>query len=155
MFWVGTPCSDVVGYQRTSPWRWWQHDPPKRWYPTATLHGVTTHKTSTRKRVTLLSPLSIQITCTVTKWKFLLDHEEVIRTVEVKGRCISLWDCTTEWDGLCTLSYAGGESQGPGSRYDRVTTKYVKIWQQMIRLVGFIQHSRRMKRIRNRREGKG
>jgi hypothetical protein len=29
----------------TSPWRWRQHGPPKRWYPTATLHGVTTQKT--------------------------------------------------------------------------------------------------------------
>jgi len=29
-----------------SPWRWIQHDPPKRWYPTASLHGVTNEKTS-------------------------------------------------------------------------------------------------------------
>jgi hypothetical protein len=28
-------------------WRWRQQVPPKRWYPTATLHGVTTQKTST------------------------------------------------------------------------------------------------------------
>jgi len=27
-----------------SPWRWKQQGPSKRWYPTATLHGVTTHK---------------------------------------------------------------------------------------------------------------
>jgi len=27
-------------------WRWMQQGPPKRWYPTATLHGVTTQKTT-------------------------------------------------------------------------------------------------------------
>jgi len=25
----------------TSPWRWRQHGPPKRWYPNRTVHGVT------------------------------------------------------------------------------------------------------------------
>jgi hypothetical protein len=30
-----------------SPWRWRQHSHPKRWYPTTTLHGVTTQKTPT------------------------------------------------------------------------------------------------------------
>jgi hypothetical protein len=28
------------------PWRWRQQGPPKRWCPTATLHGVTTRKVS-------------------------------------------------------------------------------------------------------------
>jgi hypothetical protein len=39
----------MVGYQlfRCSPWRWRQHGALKRWYPTTTLHGVTTQKTST------------------------------------------------------------------------------------------------------------
>jgi hypothetical protein len=32
---------------KSSPWRWRQHGPPKRWYPTTTLHGVTTQKIST------------------------------------------------------------------------------------------------------------
>jgi hypothetical protein len=49
-----TLCSDVVGYQRfggpsyhiTTPWRWRQHDPPKRWCPT-TLYGITTQIIST------------------------------------------------------------------------------------------------------------
>jgi len=31
----------------TSPWRWKQDGPPKRWYPTTTLNGVTTQNTST------------------------------------------------------------------------------------------------------------
>jgi hypothetical protein len=33
---------------RHSPedWRWRQHEPPKCWYPTTTLHGVTTQKTA-------------------------------------------------------------------------------------------------------------
>jgi len=28
-------------------WRWRQHSPLERWYPTTTLHGVTTQKTTT------------------------------------------------------------------------------------------------------------
>jgi len=32
---------------RDGPWRWRQQCLPKRWYPTATLHGVTNRKTST------------------------------------------------------------------------------------------------------------
>jgi hypothetical protein len=51
VFWIVTPCSVVVGYQnfrgQSSPRRWRQHVPPKRWYPTTTLHGVTTQMTST------------------------------------------------------------------------------------------------------------
>jgi hypothetical protein len=31
----------------TPPWRWRQHGPLKRWYPTTTLHGVTIYKTLT------------------------------------------------------------------------------------------------------------
>jgi hypothetical protein len=31
----------------TSPWRWRQHGPTKRLYPTTTLHGFTNQKTST------------------------------------------------------------------------------------------------------------
>jgi hypothetical protein len=44
-----TSCSVAVGYQRfRAPfWRWKQHGPPKRRYPTATLHGVTIQKNST------------------------------------------------------------------------------------------------------------
>jgi len=30
-----------------SPWRWRQWGSPKRWHPTATLHGITTQKSST------------------------------------------------------------------------------------------------------------
>jgi len=36
----------LLCYGRIS-WRWRQHEPPKRWYPTTTPHGVTTQKTST------------------------------------------------------------------------------------------------------------
>jgi len=52
VFWVVTPCSVAVGYHRfqwPSPWRWRQQCPPKRRYPAATVHGVTTQKTSTYK----------------------------------------------------------------------------------------------------------
>jgi len=30
-----------------TPRRWRQQGPPKRWYPTTTLHGITTQKTMT------------------------------------------------------------------------------------------------------------
>jgi hypothetical protein len=48
VFWVVTPCSVVVGYQRFrgSCCRH-LHGPLERWYPTTTLHGFTTQKTST------------------------------------------------------------------------------------------------------------
>jgi len=36
-------------YMVSQPWRWRHHGTPKRWYPTTTLHGVTTQKTSTLK----------------------------------------------------------------------------------------------------------
>jgi hypothetical protein len=49
VFRVVTPCSAVVGYQRFRA-LWRQHGPLKRWYPTTTLHGVTTPKTSWRWR---------------------------------------------------------------------------------------------------------
>jgi hypothetical protein len=41
VFWVVTP------FPCCSPWRWRQHGRQKRWYPTTTLHGVTTQETST------------------------------------------------------------------------------------------------------------
>jgi len=45
--WVVTPCNVVVGYQHLRgpyclPSRWGEHGPLKLWYPTTTLHGVTT-----------------------------------------------------------------------------------------------------------------
>jgi hypothetical protein len=69
-FWITTPCSDVACHHRfgglrchiyggsmalrnvgilphqctvsgwSGPWRWRQHDPPKLWYPTTSVHGV-------------------------------------------------------------------------------------------------------------------
>jgi hypothetical protein len=38
---VTMPSTVAVGYE---PWRWRQQGPPKRWYLTTTLHGVTTLK---------------------------------------------------------------------------------------------------------------
>jgi hypothetical protein len=35
------------GWEKTSPWRWRQQGPPELWYPTTTLHIVTTQKIST------------------------------------------------------------------------------------------------------------
>jgi len=40
IFWAVMLCS-VVGYQSL---RWRQHGPLKHWYPTTTLHSVTTQK---------------------------------------------------------------------------------------------------------------
>jgi len=47
VFCVVTPCSAVVGYHCTSHWRWRQYGPLKHWYPTTTLHTITTQKTLT------------------------------------------------------------------------------------------------------------
>jgi len=33
---------------RLHSWRWRQHSPPNRWYPTATLYSITSQKNSTR-----------------------------------------------------------------------------------------------------------
>jgi len=47
VFWIVMLHSVVVGYQC---FRWRekrQHSPPKHWYPTTTLHGITTQKTWT------------------------------------------------------------------------------------------------------------
>jgi hypothetical protein len=38
---------DLAASIFTSPWRWRQQGPPKRWYPTTSLHGVITQKTAT------------------------------------------------------------------------------------------------------------
>jgi hypothetical protein len=48
--WTGSPVP--------SPWRWRQHEPLKCWYPTTTLHGVTTQKTSTWRPSKFLTPSS-------------------------------------------------------------------------------------------------
>jgi len=39
---------DSVKCSQTSHWRWKQQGPPKLWYPTVTVCGVTNLKTSTR-----------------------------------------------------------------------------------------------------------
>jgi hypothetical protein len=50
---VGIPLQHYTASQPTRPWRWRQHGPPKRWYPTTTLQGIITHKTkSYRSRKT-------------------------------------------------------------------------------------------------------
>jgi len=41
VYWVLTLCSDVTG---SSPWRWRQQGPPKRWYLTTIPHGVKIQK---------------------------------------------------------------------------------------------------------------
>jgi hypothetical protein len=48
VFWVITPCSVVLGYQLVrGPYCLHLQGPLKRWYPTTTLHGITTQKNST------------------------------------------------------------------------------------------------------------
>jgi hypothetical protein len=59
MFFISSPgllgcdavscCGKIPTLQRSmlppsSPWRWMQHEPLKRWYPVTTQHGVTTQK---------------------------------------------------------------------------------------------------------------
>jgi hypothetical protein len=41
-----TGWANISSWRKTG-WRWRQHGPLKRWYPTTTQHGVTTQKTST------------------------------------------------------------------------------------------------------------
>jgi len=52
VLWVVTPCSVAVGYSipvsmplfpapSTLQWSWGRQGLPKHWYPTTTLHGVT------------------------------------------------------------------------------------------------------------------
>jgi len=36
VFWIVAPCSVML-----QPWRWRQHGPPKRWYPTTTVMLLT------------------------------------------------------------------------------------------------------------------
>jgi hypothetical protein len=45
-----TPCSVVVGYTSL---RGRQHEYLKHWYPTSTLHAITTQKTSTGNIITV------------------------------------------------------------------------------------------------------
>jgi hypothetical protein len=40
-------CHENVCNYDTLRWRWSGQDPPKRWYRTTSLHGITTQKTST------------------------------------------------------------------------------------------------------------
>jgi len=44
--WYPTTTLQGVTTKKTSTWRWRQHGPPKHWHPTTTLHGVTAQKTS-------------------------------------------------------------------------------------------------------------
>jgi len=39
---MNNACESVAGKH----WRWRKHGPPKRWYPTTSLYGVTTEKTT-------------------------------------------------------------------------------------------------------------
>jgi hypothetical protein len=43
VFWVATPCSDMVKYKHFGqPWQWRQQGPQKCWYPTTLLHWCQT-----------------------------------------------------------------------------------------------------------------
>jgi len=57
VFWVVSPYSVVIGYQSfrglycfllqlLHPWRWRQHGSSECWYPTTTLRGTATQKTT-------------------------------------------------------------------------------------------------------------
>jgi len=43
-----------VNMRRCSSWRWRQQASPKRWYPSATLHGVTIQKTKALRNIAVL-----------------------------------------------------------------------------------------------------
>jgi len=55
-YWVAAPAASLQSQlismsfsviPAASPWRWWWHGPPKRWYPTTSLRGVIAQKIST------------------------------------------------------------------------------------------------------------
>jgi hypothetical protein len=46
----------VEVFQIMMSWRWRQHGPPKHWYPTISLHGVTIQKTTTW--ISIATPLT-------------------------------------------------------------------------------------------------
>jgi len=56
VFWLVTPCSVVVGYQRFRGPCCLHLHPLKRWYPTTTLNGVTNQKTSTWNVTSVKAP---------------------------------------------------------------------------------------------------
>jgi hypothetical protein len=49
VLWRRVALRRIQAFRRTSSWLWRQQDPLNRSYPTTTLHGVTTQKTSTRR----------------------------------------------------------------------------------------------------------
>jgi len=55
VWWLDTNASDNHVATIFKSERWRQHGPPKRWYPTATLHGVTAQKNSTLITVVYLT----------------------------------------------------------------------------------------------------
>jgi hypothetical protein len=75
----------------SSPWRWRQHGPPKRWYPTTTLHGVTIQNTSTWN-ITAVKASKLEITVTYYSWRMrfclLLSSSVVLGSVALY--CITL-----------------------------------------------------------------
>jgi len=50
-------------YTASQPRRWRQHGPPKRWYPTTTLHGVTIQKTWTCTNIVILKLCPFGMKC--------------------------------------------------------------------------------------------
>jgi len=60
VFWVMILCCAAVGYHHLG-WRWWQCGPPKRWYPTTSLHSVIIQKT-TRGKLVMVHKLYRKIT---------------------------------------------------------------------------------------------
>jgi hypothetical protein len=73
VFWVVMSYIDVVAHQQhffdsqlSSPERWMQHGPLKRWYPTIALQGVTTQKNSNlQSRENFNSRMCIQLDVSV------------------------------------------------------------------------------------------
>jgi len=49
VFWVVTPCRIPAFWRTMLPPSLGKHDPPKHWYPTATLYGITAQKILTCK----------------------------------------------------------------------------------------------------------
>jgi hypothetical protein len=79
-------------YTASQPRRWRQHGPLKCWYPTTTLHGVTTQNTETWSRCR-----------EITQSKQQLQSEEN-KPQYVPANCADKWLCSSQWS-LCLNTF--------------------------------------------------
>jgi hypothetical protein len=95
----------------TSPWRWWQHGLPKRWYPTTSLHGVTTRKTMTSIFIAVKVKLSL-----VFFFCWSSRHEGVLRSGGIAPSVLDSALDGGEWSASCPGRFTPRE-RAPGTHW--------------------------------------